>query len=77
MEPYRTLWNPIEAHRSPHGTPWNLVEGHGTLWNTMEFYGKFWKVLEDYVSMPYMDMESHGNSWNFLEHSMIFSSVKL
>jgi hypothetical protein len=53
-------------------------------WNTMEFYGKFWKSsgrLCKYViyghGMPWNVMEYHGTSWNFLEHSMIFSSVKL
>jgi hypothetical protein len=56
LDIYGALWNPI-VHC---GTPQKAIEAYGTLWKVMEHYGILWKVLEDYISMPYIDIESHG-----------------
>jgi hypothetical protein len=50
-----------------------------TLWKVMEPPRMWWNVTELSGTFPYKEMEGlhnyieiHGNSWNFLECSMIF-----
>ena len=43
MEPYGTLWNPMESHgmnpMESYGNPWNSMECYRILWNPMESFG--------------------------------------
>ena len=36
----------------PYGTLWNPMEGDGRRWKGMENYGKRWKTMESDITMP-------------------------